>query len=77
MIPLGGARSRGLGVVRLTLTEMLWANPQNRDELLQYMQDLVTGTMQSYIFNQPEVEAHRANWALALLEDLTISSVPA
>ncbi len=76
MIPLGGARSRGLGVVRLDLTEMLWVNPQNRDELLQYMQDLVTGTMQSYIFTQQEVETHKANWALALLEDLTASTVP-
>jgi CRISPR-associated RAMP protein (TIGR02581 family) len=75
MIPLGGARSRGLGVVRLQLDEMIWVNPQNRDELLQYMQDLVTGTLQPYIFNQQEVEAHKANWALALLEDLTSSTV--
>lgn len=70
MIPLGGGRSRGLGVVKLDLTEMIWVNPQNRDELLQYMQDLVTGTMQSYIFTQQEVEVNKANWSLALLENL-------
>ncbi|MCU0527834.1 MAG: CRISPR-associated RAMP protein Csx7 [Elainella sp. Prado103] len=70
MIPLGGGRSRGLGVVRLDLTEMVWVNPQNRDELLQYMQDLITGTMQQYIFTQQEVEIHKANWALKLVEDL-------
>jgi CRISPR-associated RAMP protein (TIGR02581 family) len=76
MIPLGGGRSRGLGVVRLDLTEMIWVNPTNRDELLEYMQNLVTGAMQPYIFTQQEVEAHKANWALALLEDLTASAVP-
>ena len=75
MIPLGGGRSRGLGVVRLELTEMIWVNPQNREELLQYMQDLVTGTMQSYIFTQQDIEVHKANWALALLEDLTSSTI--
>jgi CRISPR-associated RAMP protein (TIGR02581 family) len=75
MSPLGGGRSRGLGVVRLELTEMIWVNPQNREELLQYMQDLVTGTMQSYIFTQQDIEVHKANWALALLEDLTSSTI--
>jgi CRISPR/Cas system CSM-associated protein Csm3 (group 7 of RAMP superfamily) len=77
MIPLGGGRSRGLGVVRLDLTEMIWVNPTDRDELLQYMQNLVTGAMQPYIFTQQEIEIHKANWALALLEDLTVSTVPA
>lgn len=77
IIPLGGGRSRGLGVVKLDLTEMVWVNPKNRDELLQYMQDLVTGTMQSYAFTQQEVEVHKANWSLALLEDLMASTAPA
>jgi CRISPR-associated RAMP protein (TIGR02581 family) len=76
MIPLGGGRSRGLGVVKLELTEMIWVNPQNRDELLQYMQDLVTGTMQPYIFTQQDVEVHKADWSLALLEDLMASAAP-
>jgi CRISPR-associated RAMP protein (TIGR02581 family) len=77
MISLGGGRSRGLGVVKLDLTEMIWVNPQNRDELLQYMQDLVTGTMQSYTFTQQDAEVHKANWSLALLEDLMSSTVQA
>ena len=77
MIPLGGARSRGLGVVRLELNEMIWVNPENRDELLQYMQDLVTGTMQAYTFTQQDVEVHKANWSLALVEHLMSSTVSA
>lgn len=77
MIPLGGGRSRGLGVVKLELTEMIWINPQNRDELLQYMQNLVTDEMQSYIFTQQDVEVHKANWSLALLDDLRASAAPA
>ncbi|WP_448600117.1 type III CRISPR-associated RAMP protein Csx7 [Thermoleptolyngbya sp.] len=77
MIPLGGGRSRGLGVVKLELTEMLWVNPQNRDELLQYMQDLVTSTMQSYILTSQEIEDYKANWSRALLEDLIASAAPA
>jgi CRISPR-associated RAMP protein (TIGR02581 family) len=75
MIPLGGGRSRGLGVVRLDLNEMIWVKPTNRDELLQYMQNLVTGEMQSYIFTPQAIEVHKANWALALLEDLSSSAV--
>jgi hypothetical protein len=55
---------------------MLWVNPQNHD-ILKYMQDLVTGTLQDYIFTQQDIEVHKANWALALLEDLTSSSIPA
>ncbi|MFM7219076.1 MAG: CRISPR-associated RAMP protein Csx7 [Nodosilinea sp.] len=74
MVPLGGGRSRGLGVVRLDLTEMIWVDPQNREERLQYMQNLVTGEMQPYIFTQQDVERHKANWALALLDDLTTST---
>lgn len=78
MIPLGGARSRGLGVVRLDLTEMIWVNPSDRNELLEYMQNLVIGEMQSYIFTPQDVRIHKANWSLALLENLTSSTaIPA
>ncbi|MEB3294198.1 MAG: CRISPR-associated RAMP protein Csx7 [Synechococcales bacterium] len=76
MIPLGGGRSRGLGVVRLDIQEMLWVNPTDHDQRLEYMQNLVTGEMQSYIFNQQEVAVHKANWSLALIEDLMASTIP-
>ncbi|WP_373542900.1 CRISPR-associated RAMP protein Csx7 [Chamaesiphon sp.] len=42
MIPLGGGNSRGLGVVKLDLTEMIWVNPANPQELLEYLKNLVT-----------------------------------
>jgi CRISPR-associated RAMP protein (TIGR02581 family) len=78
MIPLGGARSRGLGVVCLDLNEMIWVNPSDRDELLEYMQNLVMGELQQYIFTPQDVRVHKANWSLALLENLTSSiAVPA
>jgi CRISPR-associated RAMP protein (TIGR02581 family) len=75
MIPLGGGRSRGLGVVRLDLDEMIWVNPSGKDELLQYMQNIVTGEMQPYIFTKHDTEVHKASWSLALLENLSSSAV--
>jgi CRISPR-associated RAMP protein (TIGR02581 family) len=77
MIPLGGGRSRGLGVVHLDLTEMIWVNPNGPSELLQYMQNLVTGQMQPYICTKQTVEIYKADWSLALLENLSSSAVAA
>jgi CRISPR-associated RAMP protein (TIGR02581 family) len=75
MIPLGGGRSRGLGVVHLDLSEMIWVNPKGPSELLQYMQNLVTGEKQPYMFTKQAVEVQKAAWSLALLEDLSSSAV--
>jgi CRISPR-associated RAMP protein (TIGR02581 family) len=77
MIPLGGGRSRGLGVVSLAITEMIWVNPQNREALLTYMQNLVLGQMQDYIFTQQDMTSHRSDWASALLQDLQATPAPA
>jgi CRISPR-associated RAMP protein (TIGR02581 family) len=77
MIPLGGGRSRGLGVVRLDLTEMLWVNPQNRDGLIGYMQNLVKGEMQTYILTQDQEKEQRSHWSKAFFKNLTASTVTA
>ena len=79
MIPLGGGRSRGLGVVKLDLTEMIWVdirNPKNRDELLkdkliEYMQNLVSDNLQPYVLSQPEITRHKDNWIKALIAALS------
>ncbi|MBD2137680.1 CRISPR-associated RAMP protein [Anabaena sp. FACHB-1237] len=42
-IPLGGGRSRGLGVVRLNIDKMWWLDVNNKPEkLLTYLQELVS-----------------------------------
>jgi CRISPR/Cas system CSM-associated protein Csm3 (group 7 of RAMP superfamily) len=44
-IPLGGGRSRGLGVVRLDINQMWWFDyPKDKpEELLDYLKRLVQG----------------------------------
>jgi CRISPR-associated RAMP protein (TIGR02581 family) len=42
-IPLGGGRSRGLGVVRLEVERMNWFSYDDPEQLLDYLQALVTG----------------------------------
>jgi CRISPR-associated RAMP protein (TIGR02581 family) len=76
MVPLGGGRSRGLGVVCLILEEIIWVNPSptNKEELLQYMQNLVAGTLQSYTLNQEQMTAHRDQWIQALIRYLSPSA---
>ena len=71
MIPLGGGRSRGLGVVRLSLDEMIWVNPSNPQELIEYLQHLVEGQLQSYIKTPQQIEELKQSWSMALLNHLT------
>lgn len=49
-IPLGGGRSRGLGVVKLDIKDMLWFDyPEDRpDLLLDYLKKLVMGDKSAY-----------------------------
>lgn len=78
MIPLGGGRSRGLGVVRLDLTEMMWVNPQNNcDQIIEYMQNLVNNHLQSYILSQPDMARLKSEWIHALIRDLSPSTASA
>lgn len=71
MIPLGGGRSRGLGVVKLQLDEMIWVNPSNPQELIEYLRHLVEGQLQSYIETPQQIENLKRSWSMALLNHLT------
>ncbi len=66
-IPLGGARSRGLGVVKLNITEMLWfdskADPQS---LLNYLKGLVNKDKNIY----EDATKYRDSWIQHLIKYL-------
>jgi CRISPR-associated RAMP protein (TIGR02581 family) len=70
MIPLGGGRSRGLGVVKLDLTEMVWVNPSSKQELLDYMKNLVNEQFQPYTKTPTEIQALKDVWTEALIREL-------
>jgi CRISPR/Cas system CSM-associated protein Csm3 (group 7 of RAMP superfamily) len=72
-IPLGGGRSRGLGVVKLDIDEMWWFDyPENKpEELLDYLQRLVQGDKNHYLCNQKQLQSHKHNWTQSLITYLT------
>jgi CRISPR-associated RAMP protein (TIGR02581 family) len=70
-IPLGGGRSRGLGVVKLEIEQMQWLDVDNNPEkLISYLKKLV-------INSSDEPEAYEdgrqfiESWAKALIDELT------
>lgn len=71
-IPLGGGRSRGLGVVRLDLNQMWWFDyPEDKpQELLNYLKRLVQGDKNYYLFTPEQLEAHKHDWTEALIHHL-------
>lgn len=75
-IPLGGGRSRGLGVVKLTLDEIQWFAVEDKDgilakqRLLSYLQHLVEERMQPYLLSTPEFETLRQSWTTQLITEL-------
>lgn len=70
MIPLGGGRSRGLGVVKLQLDEMIWVNPRSPQDLMDYLKHLVDGQLQPYVKSSPEIETLKHQWTTELLNQL-------
>jgi len=72
-IPLGGGRSRGLGVVRLELTEKWWFDyPDTQpEELITYLRHLVNNNRDHYKLSDERYEAHKLDWTEALLSKLT------
>ena len=70
MIPLGGGRSRGLGVVTLQLEEMIWINPSTPQEVLRYLEHLVNDQLQSYTKTAAEMQDLKREWSLALINEL-------
>lgn len=71
-IPLGGGRSRGLGVVRLEINRMWWFDyPNNKpNELLEYLKRLVQGDKNHYLCSQEQLEAHKQDWTESLINHL-------
>ncbi|MBD2124941.1 CRISPR-associated RAMP protein Csx7 [Microcoleus sp. ZQ-A2] len=70
-IPLGGGRSRGLGVVRLEVEKTQWFDTEgNPERLLTYLQQLVEGKMDSYICSKERATALRQDWTEALITHL-------
>lgn len=70
MIPLGGGRSRGLGVVKLQLDEMIWVKPSSPQDLMDYLKHLVDGQLQPYVKSSPEIETLKNQWTTELLNQL-------
>ncbi|MDX2240620.1 MAG: CRISPR-associated RAMP protein Csx7 [Leptolyngbyaceae cyanobacterium bins.302] len=70
-IPLGGGRSRGLGVVRLNVDRAQWFDTENNPErLLGYLQQIVQGDLSTYACSQERLEALKAEWTEALIGKL-------
>jgi CRISPR-associated RAMP protein (TIGR02581 family) len=71
-IPLGGGRSRGLGVVKLDINQMWWFDyPEDKpQELLDYLKRLVQGDKNRYLFTPEQLEAHKHDWTEALIHHL-------
>jgi CRISPR/Cas system CSM-associated protein Csm3 (group 7 of RAMP superfamily) len=69
-IPLGGGRSRGLGIVRLNLNRMDWVNPSSPDELLSYLQNLVNDELDDYRLDDSQQQELKDQWMTAFLTEL-------
>jgi CRISPR-associated RAMP protein (TIGR02581 family) len=70
-IPLGGGRSRGLGVVKLDISEMLWFDyPADQPHLLlDYLKKLVMGDKSAY----EDAREFKDHWVQQLIDKLTTS----
>jgi CRISPR-associated RAMP protein (TIGR02581 family) len=70
-IPLGGGRSRGLGVVKLDISETWWVDPAgDPDQLLAYLQRLVEGEKDYYQQSPENFQANKQDWAESLIHYL-------
>lgn len=67
-IPLGGGRSRGLGVVRLDIKDMLWFDyPEDQPDLLiDYLKKLVMGDKSAY----ENASEFKDDWVQKLIDKL-------
>lgn len=69
-IPLGGGRSRGLGVVKLEIAEMKWIDVDGKPEdLLNYLKKLVSSPEDSSIYQ--DGKQFKNNWTDALIQYLS------
>lgn len=65
-IPLGGARSRGLGIVRLEIEKMNWFDYDNPHDLLEYLKKLMHNDKTAY----ENAEDFKDRWVNQLMEHL-------
>jgi len=66
-IPLGGGRSRGLGVVRLDIDKMRWVDVENNPQfLLEYLQKLVMEDETAY----EDAADYKDEWVRQLIKHL-------
>ena len=73
-IPLGGGRSRGLGVVKLDISDVWWVDyPEDRpEELLTYLQRLIGGEKDAhYKLSTESFVAYKTDWTNALINHLS------
>lgn len=71
-IPLGGGRSRGLGVVKLDIEKMYWLDVENDPEkLLTYLQELVNSNLGEKLPSYQDVnESKKQAWTQSLINHL-------
>ncbi|MDF2387424.1 CRISPR-associated RAMP protein [Nostoc ellipsosporum NOK] len=70
-IPLGGGRSRGLGVVKLDIENMTWIDVKNNpEELLKYLQTLVNDDRSDKSIYQ-DGNQFKQDWTQSLIDYLT------
>ncbi|MEH2265926.1 type III CRISPR-associated RAMP protein Csx7 [Nostoc sp.] len=70
-IPLGGGRSRGLGVVKLEIEKMRWFDVNDDPEkLLTYLQELVSSNTIDDISSYEDGTQYKQNWTHALITHL-------
>lgn len=70
-IPLGGGRSRGLGVVKLEMDKMQWIDVNNDPEkLLRYLQELVSSNRTDDISSYEHGQQFKQDSTHALINHL-------
>lgn len=70
-IPLGGGRSRGLGVVKLEVNQARWFDTENNPErVLAYLQQMLQGNLSQYFCSQERLAALKTDWTEALVAKL-------
>ncbi|MEH1901611.1 MAG: CRISPR-associated RAMP protein Csx7 [Nostoc sp.] len=71
-IPLGGGRSRGLGVVKLEIEKMYWLDVNNKPEkLLTYLQELVNSNLGDKLPSYEDGKESKQKWTQSLITYLT------
>ncbi|AFZ59586.1 CRISPR-associated RAMP protein [Anabaena cylindrica FACHB-243] len=75
-IPLGGGRSRGLGVVKLDISEMWWLDVNNNPKkLLTYLTELVNSRIGDKLPSYQEGKNFKDIWTQALIKHLTDDNI--